>query len=80
MVRHGKKYQEAVKLLDGTKAYHPREAIELAKKERILKTIHLTHDMLGHLDVDGYAPISCVASALTYRFLQNELQNLSFYT
>ena len=32
MVRHGKNYQEAVKLLDGTKAYHPREAIELAKK------------------------------------------------
>ena len=32
MVRHGKNYQEAVKLLDETKAYHPREAIELAKK------------------------------------------------
>ena len=32
MVRHGKKYQEAVKLLDKTKMYPPREAIELAKK------------------------------------------------
>jgi len=32
MAKHGKKYREAVKLLDGTKAYHPREAIELAKK------------------------------------------------
>ena len=32
MVRYGKKYQEAVKLLDKTKMYHPREAIELAKK------------------------------------------------
>ena len=32
MARHGKNYQQAVKLLDGAKAYHPREAIELAKK------------------------------------------------
>jgi len=32
MTRHGKKYQETVKLLDRTKAYHPQEAIELAKK------------------------------------------------
>jgi len=32
MARHGKNYQEAVKLLDRTKAYHPEEAIELAKK------------------------------------------------
>ncbi len=32
MVRSGKKYQEAVKLLDKTKAYSPDEAIELAKK------------------------------------------------
>ncbi|GAH82423.1 unnamed protein product, partial [marine sediment metagenome] len=32
MARHGKNYQEAVKLLDKAKAYHPREAIELAKK------------------------------------------------
>ena len=32
MARHGKKYQEAVKLLDKTKAYSPQEAIELAKK------------------------------------------------
>ena len=32
MARHGKNYQQAVKLLDKTKAYHPQEAIELAKK------------------------------------------------
>lgn len=32
MTRHGKKYQEAVKLLDKTKSYSPEEAIELAKK------------------------------------------------
>jgi len=32
MARHGKNYQEAVKLLDKAKAYHPQEAIELAKK------------------------------------------------
>lgn len=32
MTRSGKKYQEAVKLLDETKIYSPQEAIELAKK------------------------------------------------
>ncbi len=32
MAGQGKKYQEAVKLLDKTKAYSPQEAIELAKK------------------------------------------------
>jgi len=32
MARHGKNYQQAVKLLDKAKAYPPREAIELAKK------------------------------------------------
>ncbi len=32
MTIHGKKYQEAVKLVDKTKAYSPQEAIELAKK------------------------------------------------
>ena len=32
MVRQSKNYQEAVKLLERTKAYPPREAIELAKK------------------------------------------------
>ena len=32
MTRHGKKYQEAVKLLDRAKAYTPEEAVELAKK------------------------------------------------
>jgi len=32
MTKHGKKYQEAAKLLDRTKTYPPQEAIELAKK------------------------------------------------
>jgi len=32
MARHGKNYQEAVKLLDKTGTYSPQEAIELAKK------------------------------------------------
>ena len=32
MVKQGKKYQETLKLLDRTKVYHPKEAIELAKK------------------------------------------------
>ena len=32
MVRHGKKYQEATQVVDGTKFYSPEEAIELAKK------------------------------------------------
>jgi len=32
VAKHGKKYLEAVKVLDEAKFYHPREAIELAKK------------------------------------------------
>ncbi len=32
MARHGKNYQQAISLLDKAKVYHPREAIELAKK------------------------------------------------
>ena len=32
MVKHNKNYQEAAKLVDKSKAYHPREAVELAKK------------------------------------------------
>jgi large subunit ribosomal protein L1 len=32
MTRHSKKYQEAVKVVDQTKAYSPQEAIELAKE------------------------------------------------
>ena len=32
MAKHGKKYREAADLVDRTKVYHPREAIELAKK------------------------------------------------
>jgi large subunit ribosomal protein L1 len=32
VVKHGKKYTEAIKLVDNAKAYSPQEAIELAKK------------------------------------------------
>jgi len=32
MTKHSKKYQEAAKLVDRTTAYHPQQAIELAKK------------------------------------------------
>jgi len=32
VTKHGKKYAEATKLIDSTKAYSPQEAIELAKK------------------------------------------------
>jgi large subunit ribosomal protein L1 len=32
MVKHGRKYNESVALVDRTRAYQPREAIELAKK------------------------------------------------
>ena len=32
MTRHSKKYLEAVKLVERTRTYEPREAIELAKK------------------------------------------------
>jgi large subunit ribosomal protein L1 len=32
MVRHGRKYKEAVAQIDTTKAYQPQEAIEIAKK------------------------------------------------
>ena len=32
MAKRGKKYREAAKLVDRTKAHHPREAIELAKR------------------------------------------------
>jgi large subunit ribosomal protein L1 len=32
VAKHGKKYQEASKLVDGSKAYTPEEAVELAKK------------------------------------------------
>jgi large subunit ribosomal protein L1 len=32
MVRHGKKYQQTVELLDKTKVYHPEEAVRLAKQ------------------------------------------------
>jgi len=32
MSKHGKKYLEAAKLVDATKAYSPEEAVELAKK------------------------------------------------
>ncbi len=32
MTRHGKKYQEANKLIDRSRAYSPEEAIELTKQ------------------------------------------------
>jgi large subunit ribosomal protein L1 len=37
VAKHGKKYRQAAKLLDETKLYHPREAIELAKKAAYTK-------------------------------------------
>ncbi|WP_404330695.1 50S ribosomal protein L1 [Mesobacillus maritimus] len=37
MANKGKKYQEAVKLVDRTKAYDVQEAIELAKKTSVVK-------------------------------------------
>lgn len=37
MAISGKKYQEAVKLLDRTKSYNPQEAVELAKKAAFAK-------------------------------------------
>ena len=37
MVKHGKKYQDAVKQIDKTKTYSPQEAIELAKKTSYAK-------------------------------------------
>ncbi|KYD20735.1 50S ribosomal protein L1 [Caldibacillus debilis] len=37
MVKRGKKYQEALKLVDRTKAYNATEAIELAKKTNYTK-------------------------------------------
>ena len=37
MEKHGKKYQEASKLVDKSKAYSPEEAIELAKKAAYAK-------------------------------------------
>jgi large subunit ribosomal protein L1 len=37
MAKHGKKYQEASKLVDKSKAYSPEEAIELAKKASYAK-------------------------------------------
>ncbi len=37
MAKHGKKYAEAINLVDRTKAYSPQEAIELAKKAAYTK-------------------------------------------
>jgi len=37
MVKHGKKYQEAIGLLDKTKDYAPEEAVEMTKKAAIAK-------------------------------------------
>lgn len=49
MAQHGKKYQDAVKLIDSTKLYQPQEAISLLKKINYVKfdpTIEL-HMKLG---------------------------------
>ena len=37
MVEHGKKYRQAVQVIDKTRAYEPTEAIELAKKAAFAK-------------------------------------------
>jgi len=37
MVKHGRKYEEAVALVERTKAYQPQEAIELVKKSAHVK-------------------------------------------
>ncbi len=37
MAKHGKKYLEAAKLVDGTKAYNPEEAVSLVKKTSFAK-------------------------------------------
>jgi large subunit ribosomal protein L1 len=37
MAKHGKKYEEAIKLIDKTKSYTPEEAIALAKKMSFTK-------------------------------------------
>ncbi|HJX69662.1 MAG TPA: 50S ribosomal protein L1, partial [Dehalococcoidia bacterium] len=37
MARHGKKYQEAAKLVEQNKAYPPQEAVELTKKLSYVK-------------------------------------------
>lgn len=37
MTKHGKKYQEALKLIDQTKEYSPQEAVSLAKKTSYAK-------------------------------------------
>ena len=37
MVKHSKNYQEALKVVDNTKTYHPQEAIDLAKQATYTK-------------------------------------------
>lgn len=65
MAKHGKKYQEAVKLIEPDKLYSPQEAVELAKKMSYAKfdeSVEL-HFRLGvnprHADqqVRGVAPL-----------------------
>jgi large subunit ribosomal protein L1 len=48
MARHGRKYLEAIELVDRSKVYDPREAVELAKKASYTKfdeTVELHLDM-----------------------------------
>nr|MBO2482649.1 50S ribosomal protein L1 [Bacillaceae bacterium] len=51
MVKRGKKYQEALKLVDRTKAYNATEAIELAKKTNYTK-FDATVEVAFRLGVD----------------------------
>ena len=51
MAKPGKKYQEAAKLVDRTKTYHPKEAIDLAKKASYAK-FDETVELHLHMGVD----------------------------
>ncbi|MDO5015085.1 MAG: 50S ribosomal protein L1 [Clostridia bacterium] len=51
-MKHGKKYQESVKLIDKTKAYEPEEAMELVTKTAVAK-FDETVEMHLRLGVDS---------------------------
>ncbi len=52
MATHGKKFQEAAKLVDRDKAYMPQEAVEIAKKAAFAK-FDETVEMHLHMGVDA---------------------------
>lgn len=52
MATHGKKFQEAAKLVDRAKAYMPQEAVEIAKKAAFAK-FDETVEMHLHMGVDA---------------------------